>query len=114
MKDQRAATIVKAFEEAWVYKGHGVPKVVLSDQGPNVDGETFRRFCHALGVNKRRTTPYRPQSDGMSERNIGMVKQVIRCLQQDRQLDRGSWSSLLLGHPCAVCKVIHTANTWNP
>ena len=48
-------------------------KVILSDRGPNVDGEAFRGFCRALGVNKKRTTPYRPQSDGMSERNIGMV-----------------------------------------
>ena len=95
LRDQRATTLVEAFEHSWIYRGHGVPKVILSDQGSNVDGETFRSFCRALGVNKRRTTPYRPQSDGMSERNIGMVKQVIRCLQQDRHLDRGSWPSLL-------------------
>ena len=95
LKDQRAATLIRAFEHGWIYRGHGVPSVILSDQGSNVDGETFREFCLSLGVNKKRTSPYRPQSDGMSERNIGMVRQVIRCLQQDRHLDRGSWPYLL-------------------
>ena len=95
LKDQRAATLIRAFEHGWIYRGHGVPSVILSDQGSNVDGETFREFCLSLGVNKKRTSPYIPQSDGMSERNIGMVKQVIRCLQQDRHLDRGSWPYLL-------------------
>ena len=31
----------------------------------------------------------------MAERNIGLVKQVIRCLQLDRQLQKGSWPKLL-------------------
>ena len=31
----------------------------------------------------------------MAERNVGLVKQVIRCLQLDRQLAKGSWPGLL-------------------
>ena len=31
----------------------------------------------------------------MAERNIGLIKQVIRCLQLDRQLPKGSWPKLL-------------------
>ena len=95
LKDQCARTLVEAFERGWIYRGYGVPQTILSDQGKNVDGETFREFCKILGVEKKRTSPYRPQADGMSERNIGMVKQVIRCLQEDRHLDKGSWPGLL-------------------
>ena len=50
--------------EGWIYRGYGVPQTILSDQGSNVDGETFREFCKALGVDKKRTSPYRPQSTG--------------------------------------------------
>ena len=46
-------------------------------------------------IEKKRTTPYHPETDGMTERNIGMVKQVIRCQQLDRRLPKGSWPSLL-------------------
>ena len=55
----------------------------------------FREFCRSLGVEKKRTTPYHPEADGMAERNIGMVKQVIRCLQLYRRLSKGSWPPLL-------------------
>ncbi|KAI6651111.1 hypothetical protein LOD99_5462 [Oopsacas minuta] len=44
---------------------------------------------------EKRTTPYHPKTDRIAERNIGMIKQVIRCLQLDRRLPKGSWPSLL-------------------
>ena len=60
-----------------------------------MDGQVFREFCRLAGVNKRRTTPYHPQCDGMAERHIGLVKQIIRCLQADRHLPKASWPGLL-------------------
>ena len=44
---------------------------------------------------KRHTTPYYPQCDGMAERNIGTVKQVISCILMERKLPKGLWPSLL-------------------
>ena len=86
LKDRHAKTLVEAFEQG--------PPVHFERPG-TIGGETFREFCRALGVNKKRTPPYRPQADGMPERNIGMVKQVIRCIQQGRQLHKGAWPALL-------------------
>ena len=73
-----------------------MPSVILSDKGANIDGQVFRDFCQRAGVNKRRTTPYHPQCEAMAERNIGLVKQVIRCLQADRHLPKGHGRSYLL------------------
>ena len=95
LKDQEASSLIKAFEQGWIYKGHGVPFRILSDQGSSIDGEKFRKSCRSLGVEKKRTTPYHPETDWMADRNIGMVKQVIRCLQMDRNLPKDSWPSLL-------------------
>ena len=95
LKDQEASSILGAFEQGWIYRCHGMPRIVPTDKGANMDGSTFRKFCQNAGVNKRRTTPYHPQCDGMAERNIGLVKQVIRCLQEDRHLSKGSWPGLL-------------------
>ena len=86
LHDQTYQSVVKAFEQGWVYRGHGVPEIVLTDQGSQLDGEDFRGFCKPLGIEKRHTTPYHPQCDGMAERNIGFVKQVTLCLMLDRQL----------------------------
>ena len=95
LRDQEAGTLLDAFLQRWVYRGHGMPTITLTDKGANLDGRVFQEFCAKVGVNKRATTSYHPQCDGMSERNIGLVKQVIRCLQLDRQLPKGSWPGLL-------------------
>ena len=53
-------------------EGHGMPLIVLTDTGTNMDGQVFREFCRRTGVNKRRITPYHPQCDGIAERRIGL------------------------------------------
>ena len=95
LRDQEASSILAAFQQGWVYRVHGMPSIILTDKGANIDGRAFREFCAKAGIDKRSTTPYHPQSDGMAERNVGLVKQVIRCLQLDRQLAKGSWPGLL-------------------
>ena len=95
LRDQEANSILAAFQQGWLYRGHGMPSIILTDRGANIDGRAFREFCAKAGIDKRSTTPYHPQSDGMAERNVELVKQVIRCLQLDRQLAKGSWPGLL-------------------
>ena len=38
LHNQTADTIVEEFKRSWIYRGHGVPKILLTDQGHNVDG----------------------------------------------------------------------------
>ena len=90
LRDQEASSILAAFQQGWVYRGHGMPSIVFTDRRANIDGQVFREFFAKTGIDKRSTTPNHPQSDGMVERNVGLVKQVVRCLQLDRQLAKGS------------------------
>lgn len=46
----------------------GVPHELHSDQGREFESAVFRECCSLLGIKKTRTTPQRPQSDGMVER----------------------------------------------
>lgn len=46
----------------------GVPKQLHSDQGKEFESELFHAVCTRLGIEKTRTTPYRPQSDGLVEK----------------------------------------------
>ena len=95
LKDQKAVAIVRGFEDGWIYRGHGVPKGILSDQAHNVDGVQVREFCEKFGMEKRHTSPYHPQADGLAERRIGIIKQIAQCLTLDRKLEKDAWPSIL-------------------
>ena len=63
LKDQKAESLIKAFEDGWIYRGHGVPNGMLTDQAHNVDGFEVRALCDKLGIKKRHTSTYHPQAD---------------------------------------------------
>ena len=42
LRDQKAASLVHEFERGWVFRGHGVPKGLLTDQAHNIDGVEVR------------------------------------------------------------------------
>ena len=46
----------------------GVPTTIHSDQGSQFESELFTEMCQLLQINKTKTTPYHPKSDGMVER----------------------------------------------
>ena len=59
----------------------GVPHVIHTDQGRQFESQLFRELCQILNINKTRTSPYHPQSDGMVERFnktlAGMLKSFV-------------------------------------
>ena len=94
MRDQQADTICDAIRNEWIFK-HGVPEILISDQGKNVDGEAVRRFCAEYGVDKRRSSPYHPEGDGLSERCIQAGKQLLRCMLAERKMRKTDWPSVM-------------------
>lgn len=46
----------------------GCPLKLLSDRGAEFESDLFHELCRLMGVSKIRTTPYRPQTNGMLER----------------------------------------------
>ena len=87
MSNHTSHSIFTALKTFWFHR-HGPPETVLSNQGPNVDGSDIRRALEALGIIKLRTSPYHPEGDGQVERNIQTVKQTIRCILADRELEK--------------------------
>ena len=110
LEDQTAESVVREFKRSWIYRGHGVPEVLLTDQGPNVDGQKVREICGQLAIEKRHTTAYHPQADGMAERGIGTVKQTIRCLLLDMEMEQASWP-MLLPEVSFLLNNVHNAST---
>ena len=95
LRNQLSGSICRGLLDGWIFK-HGPPRIMLSDQCPNVDGAgQVRELLHDYGIEKRHSTPYHPEEDGQAERGIQTVKQVMQCMLEDRELDRDAWPSIL-------------------
>lgn len=82
MKDQRAETVADCLMQ-WVCD-FGVPERLHTDQGRQFESSVFQTLCRRLGIQKTRTTPYHPQSDGMVERfNRTMKDMLAKCIDSD-------------------------------
>ncbi len=88
--DQTAETVAKKFVNEYVCR-FGVPEVLHSNQGRNFESRVFAEMCDILGIEKTRTCPYNPKSDGMVERFnrtlITMVAMMIEPNKRQRDWD---------------------------
>ena len=67
MPNMEAVTVAKLLVEQ-LFTRFGVPEQIHSDQGRQFESNLFAEMCKLLQIDKTRTTPYHPQSDGMVER----------------------------------------------
>ncbi|VDI26371.1 Hypothetical predicted protein [Mytilus galloprovincialis] len=66
MQDIQAKTVANIIFRASI-KRYGCPIEVHSDQGKQYESALFKEMCTLLEINKTRTTPFHPRSDGMIE-----------------------------------------------
>ena len=74
--DQEASTIASVLCAEFFCR-FGIPAEIHSDQGRNFESVLFREVCDLMGVQKTRTTAFRPQSDGMIERFNRTLGQML-------------------------------------
>jgi len=65
----------------------GLPRQLHSDQGKNFDSKLFHELCSIAGIQKTRTTPFHPRSDGQTERMNRKILQMLRASVQDNPAD---------------------------
>ena len=56
---------------------HGIPDQILSDRGTNYQSEIIEHLFDLLDIHKTLTAAYHPQSDELSERFMGPLKDMI-------------------------------------
>ena len=70
------------------FSRYGVPLELHSDQGMQFESKLFQEICELLGIHKTCTTPFRPQSDRQSERNIRtLVKMIAMVADKQEEWD---------------------------
>jgi transposase InsO family protein len=53
-----------------------MPLRILTDQGPEFEGQLFSELCQLMDIHKLRTTPYKPSTNAVVER---VHKTIIQC-----------------------------------
>ena len=72
----------------------GLPKVLVSDNGPQLTSAEFKQFCLRNGINHIPTPAYHPSTNGQVEVYCGKFKRALEKMSMDSQdldLDVSNW-----------------------
>ena len=70
----------------------GIPKILLSDGGPQFTSKTMEEVLALLGICHQVTSPYHPEANGLCERVNGTIVSMLKKLAHNNQ---NSWDRLL-------------------
>ena len=68
-----------------VVRSYGVPKGIVSDRGSVFTSKFWSALCYTLGVKRRLSTAFHPQTDGQTERQNQTLEHYLRCYCNYRQ-----------------------------
>ncbi|CAF1112013.1 unnamed protein product, partial [Brachionus calyciflorus] len=67
----------KEFLRDEIVNRYGTPAAIITDQGRNFESKTLKEYCDQNKIKKLRTTAYHPQCNGLTERTIRTIKQML-------------------------------------
>ena len=66
---------------------YGFPNKIISDQGCNFESELIANLCEVAGVQKLKTSPYHPQTNGQCERFNSTLLNMLGTLTPEHKND---------------------------
>lgn len=110
MPEQSAATVAHLLVTEVICR-FGVPLQIHTDQGRNFESVLFQEICRLLDIEKTRTTPLHPQSDGMVERLNRTLEDMLAKFVQENQRN---WDELLPLLSMAYRSAVHESTGCTP
>ena len=65
---------------------HGIPNVIVSDNGPQFTAKEYQKFTREWGVQHTTSSPYYPQSNGLAEKSVQIMWNKACADKQDLYL----------------------------
>ena len=90
-QDDRA--IFKVLLNNWIYK-YGKPKSILTDRGRNFESAYMKEKLSELGISQEFATPYQHQSNGLVERVIRTMRDLLVTTMNGAEKGR-QWHEIL-------------------
>ena len=75
-----------------VVRHHGLPDSIVSDRGSVFTSKFWSSLCYFLGIKRRLSTAFYPQTDGQTERQNSTMEAYLRAFVNYEQND---WARLL-------------------
>jgi hypothetical protein len=82
LSDKRASTILKSILNEFIPR-YSCPKVLISENGPDLTGSEMTRVLQKLNIKYRKTSHYWPRSNCRNERSHKTVHPIISKLIQN-------------------------------
>ncbi|XP_021347324.1 uncharacterized protein K02A2.6-like [Mizuhopecten yessoensis] len=64
---------------------NGIPRQIVSDNGPQFVSEEFRNFVKSNGIRHSTSAPYHPSTNGLAERFVQSFKMAMRSSAKDHE-----------------------------
>ena len=90
MPDQKADTVAHAMLE--IFSRTGLPTEIIHDRGTQFMSKVMSNMCQKLGIKQIPTTCYHQQTNGLTERFIGTLSNMLNTLDQE---DMENWDKQL-------------------
>lgn len=91
MESLEAQVLADKFIRHFV-RNHGLPDAIVSDRGSQFTGGLWTEVCKTLGIVRRLSTAFHPQTDGATERVNSTLEVYLRIYSSYGQTD---WEPLL-------------------
>jgi transposase InsO family protein len=77
-----------------VWKLHGLPNSIISDQGPQFAAELMKELNKILGIQTRLSTAFHPQTNGQTKHANQELEQYLRLFVSHQQDDWPEWLAI--------------------
>ena len=61
-----------------IFSRHGLPEIIVSDNGPQFTATEFEQFCTSNGILHRTSAAYKPSTNGQAELVVEILKSAIK------------------------------------
>ena len=76
----------------------GLPKQIVSDNGPQFIAEEFQRFTKANGIQHIKSAPYHPATNGLAERFVQTFKNGLKAARYEKLSLKRKLNNFLLAY----------------
>jgi len=112
VRDCTAATTIRCLQD--LFANEGLPEEIMSDNGTHFTSNSMVMFLQENNIKHIKTAPYHPSANGMAERSVRTVKNLIRSDILERLGTDGSWDSNLLKIQAAYNSTPHSITGQSP